>query len=179
MKHWYVLQVAAWTEQKVIAALNDWGMVEAYIPIRRYWKREQRGSKRVRVATESALFPSYVFVKADLSVTGISTILAKSKAIGCLEFDGRQARIPAKLIDLLRAATESGKYDETLEEAQKFAALIDKTVIIKSGALKGFLAVITAKIDDNTLAAVTIGKHGIKTTIPAEPYLDQALKNVA
>ena len=162
---WHVLIVQSGQETKARDLLNEWGRVETYLPMRRYWKRETRGSKRVRVATESALYQGYLFFRCDLSEIGASLCVAKSGASSVLMFDGVPAQVPNAFISLLVKAEDLGKWDETLAEAERFASLIGKQVKIKDGVLAGFMATILSAHGQDKVNAETIGPRPIKTVL--------------
>lgn len=162
---WHVLVVSSGQETKARDAIKEWGRAEAYLPLRRYWKRETRATKRVRVATESALYPGYMFFRCDLSHVGASLLVAKSGASHVLMFDGVPAQVPDAFIRMLVKAEDLGKWDETLAEAERFASLIGTQVTIRDGVLAGFIATILSAHSQDKVNAETIGARPIKTVL--------------
>lgn len=163
--HWHVLIVPSGHETKARDAIVEWGRAEVYLPMRRYWRRETRASKRVRIATESALYAGYLFFRCDLSKTGASLLVAKSGASSVLMFDGVPAQVDDRFIQALIRAEHLGKWDETLAEAERFASLIGKQVTIKDGVLAGFIATILSAHSQDKVNAETIGPRPIKTVL--------------
>jgi transcription antitermination factor NusG len=162
---WHVLIVQSGQEIKARDNLTEWGRVETYLPMRRFWKRETRGTKRVRIATEAALYTGYLFFRCDLSEIGASLCVAKSGASSVLMFDGIPAQVPDGFIRMLVKAEDLGKWDETLAEAERFASLIGTQVTIKDGVLAGFLATILSAHGQDKVNAETIGARPIKTVL--------------
>ena len=164
-KPWHVLVVSSGHETKARDLLTEWGRCETYLPMRRYWKRETRKGKRVRIATESALYAGYLFFRCDLSEIGASLLVAKSGASSVLMFDGVPAQVHDGFIQFLIKAEKLGKWDETLAEAERFASLIGKEVKIKDGVLAGFMATILSAHGQDKVNAETIGPRPIKTVL--------------
>ena len=162
---WHVLIVQSGQETKARDNLAEWGRADVYLPMRRYWKRETRGSKRVRVATEEALYPGYLFFRCDLSEIGASLVTAKSGASSVLMVDGVPACIRGAFIHALNRFEDIGRYDETLAEAERFTQLIGKRVTIKDGVLAGFIVTIMNPVGVDKVQAITDGPIPIKTVI--------------
>jgi transcription antitermination factor NusG len=162
---WHVLIVQSGQETKARDLLNEWGRVETYLPMRRYWKRETRGSKRVRIATESALYTGYLFFRCDLSEIGASLVTAKGGGKSVLMIDGQPACIRDAFIQALIRFEDIGRYDETLAEAERFTQLIGKRVTIKDGVLAGFIVTIMNPAGVDKVQAITDGPIPIKTVI--------------
>jgi transcription antitermination factor NusG len=162
---WHVLVVPTGHETKARGLLAEWGRAEAYLPMRRFWKRETRKGKRVRIAAEEALYPGYLFFRCDLSQIGVSLLVVKSGASSVLMFDGIPAQLPSGFIRMLLKAEDLGKWDETLAEAERFASLIGSQVTIKDGVLAGFLATILSAHSHDKVNAETIGSRPIRTVL--------------
>jgi transcription antitermination factor NusG len=162
---WHVLIVQSGQETKARDNLTEWGRCETYLPMRRFWKRETRGTKRVRIASEAALYTGYLFFRCDLSEIGASLLVAKSGASSVLMFDGIPAQVHDGFIRMLVKAEDLGKWDETLAEAERFASLIGTQVKIKDGVLAGFVATILSAHGHDKVNAETIGPRPIKTVL--------------
>ena len=169
---WHVLIVQSGQETKARDLLNEWSRVETYLPMRRYWKRETRGSKRVRVATESALYQGYLFFRCDLSEIGASLVTAKAGGKSVLMIDGQPACIRDAFIKALIRFEDIGRYDETLAEAERFTQLIGKRVTIKDGVLAGFMATILSAHGQEKVNAETIGARPIKTVLDVSELVE-------
>jgi transcription antitermination factor NusG len=162
---WHVLIVQSGQEIKARDNLTEWGRVETYLPMRRFWKRETRGSKRVRIATEAALYAGYLFFRCDLSEVGASLCVAKSGASSVLMFDGIPAQVPDGFVSMLISAEKLGKWDDTIAEDERFKSLIGTQVTIKDGVLAGFIATILSAHGHDKVNAETIGPRPIKTVL--------------
>jgi transcription antitermination factor NusG len=162
---WHVLIVQSGQEIKARDNLTEWGRVETYLPMRRFWKRETRGSKRVRIATESALYAGYLFFRCDLSEIGASLCVAKSGASSVLMFDGIPAQVPDGFVTMLISAEKLGKWDDTIAEDERFKSLIGTQVTIRDGVLAGFIATILSAHGHDKVNAETIGPRPIKTVL--------------
>jgi transcription antitermination factor NusG len=162
---WHVLIVQSGQETKARDNLTEWGRVETYLPMRRFWKRETRGTKRVRIASEAALYTGYLFFRCDLSEIGASLCVAKSGASSVLMFDGIPAQVPSGLVLAMRKSEELGKWDDTIAEAERFKSLIGSQITIKDGVLAGFLATITAPCGQDKVYAETLGPRPIRTVL--------------
>jgi transcription antitermination factor NusG len=162
---WHVLIVQSGQETKARDNLTEWGRVETYLPMRRFWKRETRGTKRVRIASEAALYTGYLFFRCDLSEIGASLLVAKSGTSSVLMFDGIPAQVADGFISMLKNAETLGKWDDTIAEDERFKSLIGTQVTIKDGVLAGFLATILSAHGHDKVNAETIGPRPIKTVL--------------
>lgn len=165
LSNWHVLIVQSGQETKARDNLTEWGRVETYLPMRRFWKRETRGTKRVRIASEAALYAGYLFFRCDLSEIGASLLVAKSGGSSVLMFDGIPAQIPDGFVSMLISAEKLGKWDDTIAEDERFKSLIGKQVTIKDGVLAGFIATILSAHGHDKVNAETIGPRPIKTVL--------------
>ena len=165
---WHVLIVQSGQETKARDNLTEWGRVETYLPMRRFWKRETRGTKRVRIASEGALYAGYLFFRCDLSEVGASLLVAKSGGSSVLMFDGVPAKVSDGFISMLMSAEKLGKWDDTIAEDERFKSLIGTQVTIKDGVLAGFLATILSAHGHDKVNAETIGPRPIKTVLDVE-----------
>ncbi len=166
--NWHALIVPTGQETKARDNLTEWGRVETYLPMRRFWKRETskvRKGKRDRVATEEARYPGYLFFRCDLSQIGASMLVAKSRAKSVLLFDGIPGQLPNELIQMMVKTEKLGNWDETIAEAERFASLIGSQVTIKDGVLAGFLATILSAHGHDKVNAETIGARPIRTVL--------------
>jgi transcription antitermination factor NusG len=168
LSNWHVLIVQSGQETKARDNLTEWGRVETYLPMRRFWKRETRGTKRVRIASEAALYAGYLFFRCDLSEIGASLVTAKSGGKAVLMIDGQPAQIRDSFIQALVKFEDIGRYDETLAEAERFTQLIGKRVTIKDGVLAGFIVTIMNPVGVDKVQAVTDGPIPIKTVIDVD-----------
>lgn len=162
---WHVLIVTSGHETKARDLIREWGRAECYVPMRRFWKRETRKGKRVRIASEAALYPGYLFFRCDLHEVGASLVKAKSGGKAVLMVDGVPACISPSFIHALLKFEEVGRYDETLAEAERFTQLMGKRVTIRDGVLAGFIVTIMNPVGVDKVQAVTDGPIPIKTVL--------------
>ena len=128
MINWYVIYVNVRHEKKVVQKLLD-KHIHAYSPV---VKRLQQWSDRKKWV-EFPMISGYVFVKADL--TDKEKILTNPGILGFIKFDGKEAVIPQKEIDILKSIELTG-FDVS-QEAGSFN--LHDEVEISQGYLKGLL----------------------------------------
>ena len=146
---WFVVRVAPRREPAVVEELLDLGF-SAFVPMERIKKlkpvtQRKKGASHYE-PVERALMPSYVFVGVTPGAfREMRTVLMVEHVADILRSrDG--APVPVPTSDVLRLAEEcaAGRYDATLLEAEKLAALVGKTVRLpEAHALAGIKAKIT------------------------------------
>lgn len=100
-RSWYALYTRPKFEKKVVSILTE-KSIDSFLPTRsvvRYWSDRKK-------TIEEPLFPSYVFVFADLSERYHS--LQSTGVIRMVQFNGNPARIPSAQIDNIRRALDYG-----------------------------------------------------------------------
>jgi len=103
--HWYALYTRPRVEKRVASILEE-KEIRAFLPTRsvmRQW------SDRKKVA-EEPLFPSYVFVFADLAERYRS--LQSTGVVRMVQFNGKPARIPDEQIETIYRILNGGYYPE-------------------------------------------------------------------
>ena len=145
---WFVLNVMTGREAEVTDELLDLGYA-AFCPMERIKKlkpvtQRRKGETHYRVV-ERALLPSYTFVGLGRDDT-LSAAFRCQHLIGALGSRvAAPVAIPAAAVMRLAEECAAGRYDATILEAEKIAALIGKTVRLpESHPLAGIEAKITA-----------------------------------
>ena len=130
MTSWYALYTKPRQEQLVAGQLHKLGL-EVFLPQFQERRRGQPPKQR-------SLFPCYLFVQADLEVTGLSVLRWTPGLRRVVAFGGEPARVPPEAIKLVR------KRLAQLEAAGGFPQSQFRpgdTVRIKKGPLAGLEAV--------------------------------------
>ena len=102
MKSWYVIQTKPRLEAQAQENLARQGL-EVYMPQCRV-RRRRRGRW---VTAIEPLFPRYLFLSADLSVTNTSSVRSTRGAVGFVKFGGEPCALAQRTIDLLRAREDA------------------------------------------------------------------------
>jgi len=129
MEAWYALYTKPHQEHLVVDQLAQRG-VEAFFP--RFVERRRAGNR------VQALFPGYLFVRADLEVVGQSLLRWTPGLRGVVSFAGVPARVPDEAVALVR------KQLARLEAAGGFVKARfqpGERVRLKEGPLAGLEAV--------------------------------------
>lgn len=129
MKSWYVVHTKPQQEMLTHQNLGDQGF-EAYLP--RFIKNRSHARKIERV--QIPIFPRYVFVAFDLESTQWRAINSTRGALGLVSLGQHPARVPAKIIEALKARETS----EGIVNAEMLNLYNEgDTVYITNGPFKG------------------------------------------
>lgn len=96
---WYVLRSKYQKEPSLLRYARDHGHTLFHPRIR-------ISPKNPRARTIKPLFPGYMFVKTDISSTGLSAFRWMPFSLGLVTFGGQPAPVPDNLIDELRLRSE-------------------------------------------------------------------------
>src|ERR1041384_6605865 len=99
MLHWYVLQSKPHQERRVAEYLNR-RKLEVYLPLIRV------NPVNPRSAHECPYFPSYLFAKVDLQVTGLGVLQWTPGLSRFVEFGGQPGNVPESFIYELKRRLE-------------------------------------------------------------------------
>jgi transcription elongation factor/antiterminator RfaH len=124
-RNWYALYTRPRFEKKVHAELRQKGL-ESFLPLHkviRFWSDRKK-------KMEEPLFPSYVFVHANLKERFLS--LQTRGVVRMVSFNGQPARIPDEQIKSIHRVLENG-YDP---EPHQYLNYGDKVEIV-AGPLRG------------------------------------------
>jgi transcriptional antiterminator RfaH len=134
--NWYALRSKSRKEDVVWRQLRDQG-VEVFYPRLRVHTVNPR-ARQVR-----PYFPGYLFVRADLSATGLSYFQWLPHAVGLVSFGGEPSLVPENLIHAIRQRVEN------IEAAggQVFDGLQPGDVVrITYGPFEGYEAIFDARL---------------------------------
>ncbi len=129
MESWYALYTKPKQEALVARQLGRQGL-EAFFP--QYLERRRGGSRA------QALFPCYLFVRADLAQVGLSALQWTLGLRGVVSFGGRPARVPDEAIVLVQKQLARLEAIGGLPQARFRPG---ETVRLKEGPLAGLEAV--------------------------------------
>ena len=129
---WHCVRAKVKREKVAASSLEQLEGVQVLCPHLRKRKRTRRGL----CWFEEAMFPGYLFVRFDFQKQFREVCYARG-VTGIVHFGSRYAKVPADLIDSLRADLESSgstAVDEELSEGDRVA--------IAEGAFSGLFAVV-------------------------------------
>lgn len=158
MVNWYVIYVKVRHEKKVVQKLMD-KHIQAYSPV---VKRLRQWSDRKKWV-EFPMISGYVFVKADLSEK--EKILSDAAMLGFVKFEGKEAIIPQREIDILRSIELTG-FDVS-QEAGTFG--VNDQVEISQGYLKGLIGTVV-QIQNEEYLEIELDsiRQSIKVKVPKQ-----------
>jgi transcription antitermination factor NusG len=156
MLNWYVIYVNVRHEKRVVQKLLDKGL-HAYSPV---VKRLRQWSDRKKWV-EFPMISGYVFVKID--IIDKEKILSNPAILGFVKFDGKEAVIPEKEIDILKSIELTG-FDVSQEVG--FFNLNDE-VEISQGHLKGLIGTVV-RIQNEEYLQIELDslRQSIKVKVP-------------
>lgn len=158
MVNWYVIYVNVRHEKKVVQKLLDQN-IHAYSPV---VKRLRQWSDRKKWV-EFPMISGYVFVKTDL--VDKEKILGNPAVMGFIKFDGREAVIPQKEIDILKSIELTG-FDVS-DEAGIFN--LHDEVEINQGHLKGLVGkVVQIQNEEYLQIELNSIRQSIKVKVPKQ-----------
>ncbi len=134
--HWYALRSKPRKEEVVWKQAREHGL-EVYYPKLRVQPVNPRARK------VKPYFPGYLFVKADLEVTGLSVFQWMPHSIGLVSFGGEPSVVPENLIYAIRQrvdeiAAAGGEVFDGLKRGD--------VVKISYGPFEGYEAIFDARI---------------------------------
>jgi transcription antitermination factor NusG len=134
--HWYALRSKPRKEEVVWKQAREQGL-EVYYPKLRVQPVNPRARK------VKPYFPGYLFVKADLEVTGLSVFQWMPHSIGLVSFGGEPSVVPDNLIYAIRQrvdeiAAAGGEVFDGLKRGD--------VVKISYGPFEGYEAIFDARI---------------------------------
>lgn len=138
---WYVVQTAPKSEQRVADGLELRGLT-TYVPKATKWvfPRHRKSRNRRREKVSPPRFPRYVFVDIQGRLAW-DAIHETPGVTGVICMGLTPVRLPRTVIEDLMAAEDMGMFDETTGPIE---ALIGADVVLMSGPLEGYQAVVTA-----------------------------------
>ena len=132
MQKWYVAQCRPKEEERALQNLNNQG-IEAFYP---YAEVKKRVRSKLVMRTE-ALFPGYIFVRANLNIVSATTIGSTRGVRSLVRFGGYPSVVPGELVDDLIARCDS----EALRAQLSDVPHQGETVQIEQGPFAGLEAI--------------------------------------
>jgi transcriptional antiterminator RfaH len=164
MKQWYVMHSKPNKEWFLFDQLGH-REIESYLPV-------LKKNKTLWISRGKAFFPGYLFVKTDITVCGISSMLWIPGAKGIVCFGGEPAWVSEMFIDQLKH-----KMDQmNREEKSRFYKYREGDVVtIASGPFSGFQAVFNQYLPEHVrvrLLLTTLAENNVHIEIPAGQLAD-------
>ena len=156
---WYIVNVVSGQENKIaaeinrIAAAND-DIKEAFIPVKKAVKYV-RGKK---VDDLQKLFPSYVFVNANLNPSSKEVIRGIPKVLGFLGTKTKPEVVPEEKIKKLME-----KVEEKIEDDKVFE--IGENVKITEGPFESFTGSVESKDEEKKMLKISVSIFGRPTLV--------------
>jgi transcription termination/antitermination protein NusG len=166
---WYAIAVRARQEKGCASDLLERGF-EVLLPLR---VERHAWSDRVK-SVEVALFPGYLFVRAELTAERRVELLRAPgtvELVGRLPGDERIAQsIPGEQIDSLRTLVDSGLHLDPVSRLVKGVA-----VVVATGALRGAQGIVVEEPDGARRLVVQIELlgRGVRASLSAEDVVEQ------
>lgn len=132
MKAWYLAQCRPREEERALQNLSNQG-IEAFYPYAEVKKR----LRNKLVPRVEALFPGYIFIRADLEVVSSTTIASTRGVRSLVRFGGAPCEVPGTLVYDLMAHCDS---DALREQLSDVPCTGDK-VLIEQGPFAGLEAI--------------------------------------
>lgn len=134
MQHWYCVHTKARAEAQALEHLQRQGF-ECLLPrLQRTTLRNGRRHTRVE-----ALFPRYLFLRADAQTTSLAPVRSTKGAVGLVRTAGLPATVPDEFIERLRADANA----EGLITLPERRLLPGECVAVTAGPLAGLQGIYT------------------------------------
>ncbi|MBF9234694.1 transcription termination/antitermination protein NusG [Microvirga alba] len=170
---WYVIFTNPKCEERAQGGLEALGYA-TFLPMMAKWVKvpphRAKGDKNKRERVERPLFPRYLFVGLEQGLDSFYPIRLTDGVADILNNKGAPIRVPDEIMSRMQDAYERGDHDETVKEAQRFAAKFasGQTVRMASGPFEGFTAtILNASKTTIALEAEVYGRK-VKIDIPAK-----------
>lgn len=163
MKHWYALHTKPHMERQVSQRLAA-KEIETYLPL--ISVRCKRAGQVVR--RTQALFPSYLFARADLDAIGLSALRWTPGLRDLVAFGEHPSIVPDALLADIRARVDSGSAQQQLTQP-KFS--VGQNVRLQSGPFDELDAVFERTLPGRLRAKILVNLLGRLTSVEVD--LDQ------
>lgn len=161
---WYVLQSKSRKEATLDALVRS-ARYETYFPQIPVGRRSPR---------LSPYFPGYLFVLADLRITGESALRWMPFSYGLVHLGGEPAAVPSLLVQAVRARVDEVRERGDLVQDQLMPG---DRVLIRDGAFEGYEGIFESRIDGSERVRILL-KMISDRYLPAEISSD-TLEKVA
>jgi len=142
--------------------------------IENYYPRVRVHPVNPRARKVKAYFPGYMFIRTDLSETGVSAFQWMPHTLGLVSFGGEPAIVPDNLIFELKQriqeiAEAGGEVFDGLKTGDK--------VYIHEGPFEGFEAIFDARLDGQERVRVLLQFINDRRELPVELDVSQIRKD--
>ena len=162
MQKWYLAHCRPREEERALQNLTNQG-IEAFYP----YAQVQKRFRRKMVIRMEALFPGYIFVRADLGITSSTTIGSTRGVRNLIRFGGGPCEVPAELVYDLMCHCDS---DELREKLSDLPLSGDK-VRIEQGPFAGLEAIYQeADGDTRAILLLTLLQNAIPTSFANDEF---------
>lgn len=134
MLHWYCVHTRPRAEAQALEHLQRQGF-DCFLP--RLQRSVLRGGRRQTVV--EALFPRYLFLRADADTTSLAPVRSTRGAVGLVRTAGEPAAVPHELIERLQADANA----DGLIKLPERRLLPGERVTITDGPLAGLQGIYT------------------------------------
>ncbi|WP_417617352.1 transcription/translation regulatory transformer protein RfaH [Oceanisphaera sp.] len=162
MQKWYLAHCRPREEERALQNLTNQG-IEAFYPYAEVKKRV----RRKMVTRVEALFPGYIFVRADLGITSSATIGSTRGVRNLIRFGGGPCEVPAELVYDLMSRSDSDELREQLTDLPRSG---DK-VRIELGPFAGLEAIYQeADGDTRAILLLTLLQNAVPTSFANDEF---------
>lgn len=163
MHKWYLAQCRPREEERALQNLSNQG-IDAFYPYAEVKKR----LRNKLVSRVEALFPGYIFIRADLEVVSTTTISSTRGIRSLVRFGGGPCAVPAGLVYDLMAHCDSDALREQLSDVPKAG---DK-VRIEQGPFSGLEAIyVEADGDSRAILLLTLLQKETRTSFANQEFI--------
>jgi len=165
MDSWKVVFIASRQEKKVALQLERDG-IEFYLPL---YKKLQQWSDRKKWV-EFPLFNGYLFVKPNKLQR--DKVLELHGAVAYVRYNGADAKVKDKEIEIIKSVLESGYSLETMNTPDDFE--IGEQVVVTEGPLNGQVVdILRRNNEEHYLVSFGILGQSIKIELPYHIFKKQ------
>ena len=158
MQRWYCVHTRSRAEAQALEHLQRQGFQCLLLRLQRSVIRSGR-----RRMTVEALFPRYLFLRADAAATSLAPVRSTRGAIGLVRTAGLPATVPDELIERLRADANA----DGLVTMPERRLLPGERVVIAEGPLAGLQGLYTqAQSEQRALVLLEILGSAQSVTLP-------------
>lgn len=156
MQRWYCVHTLPRAESKALEHLQRQGY-ECFLP--RLQRRLLRGGRRQNVL--EALFPRYLFLRADAEITSLAPVRSTRGAVGLVRTAGLPATVPDDFIERLRDDADA----DGLIALPERRLLPGERVTITDGPLAGLQGIYTQTQSEQRALVLLEILGGVQTAV--------------
>lgn len=179
MQNWHALRILSNSEKTITSEFEKLKVdCECYYPKKTIWKRvhgarrKKIGASREKVAI--ALIKGYLFIKADLNLTGTEFWRRLRNVFGWVSVNGRPLVVGGFQIERLIEAEENGDHDETRRIIEDLKKMIGCVYRMNDGLLAGS-SVEVYQADEREVGVSVLGSE-LRAKFPIDFFRQSAQK---